>query len=97
VSRQTCEAAPLKAKHTGSWQENTLVAVSRGRYDAQIYLKDAGSNEALNRKVFKRTALEPEANRIHAHGQQAAVKQPSGAQPQSIRGKDPAVEQSIDQ
>jgi UvrD-like helicase C-terminal domain len=54
------------------------VAVSRGRYDAQLYTNDAAKlSEALSRDVSKRAALDVEVNRIQVQGAQFAVKQPS--------------------
>jgi hypothetical protein len=52
------------------------VAVSRGRYDAQLYTNDAAKlSEALSRDVSKHSALDVEVNRIHVQGAQFAVKQ----------------------
>jgi UvrD-like helicase C-terminal domain len=54
------------------------VAVSRSRYDAQLYTNDAAKlSEALSRDVSKYAALDVEVNRIHVQGAQFAVKQPS--------------------
>jgi hypothetical protein len=54
------------------------VAVSRGRYHAQLYTNDAAKlSEALGRNVSKRVALDVEVNRIQVQGAQLAVKQPS--------------------
>jgi len=54
------------------------VAVSRGRYDAQLYTNDAAKlSEALSRDVSKHAALDVEVNRIHVQGAQFAVKQQS--------------------
>ena len=57
------------------------VAVSRGRYDAQLYTNDAAKlSEALSRDVSKHVALDVEVNRIHVQGAQFAVKEPSPSQ-----------------
>jgi hypothetical protein len=54
------------------------VAVSRGRYDAQLYTNDAAKrSKALSRDVSKHAALDISVNRIHVQGAQFAVKQPS--------------------
>jgi hypothetical protein len=56
------------------------VAVSRGRYDAQLYPNDAAKlSEALSRDVSKHSALEVEVSRIHVQGQQLGVKQPNAS------------------
>jgi hypothetical protein len=56
------------------------VAVSRGRYHAQLYTNDAAKlSEALSRDVSKHAALDVEVNRNHAQGAQFAVKQPSAS------------------
>jgi conjugative relaxase-like TrwC/TraI family protein len=61
-------------------QRLAYVAVSRGRYDAQIYTNDKSQlTEQLSRDVSHRTATEPE----HAQ-QQAAEKIESSAQSQEL-------------
>jgi ATP-dependent exoDNAse (exonuclease V) alpha subunit len=57
------------------------VAVSRGRYDAQIYTIDAGRlSEGLSRDVSKQSALEAEY-RMDARGQDHAIE---GSEPQPL-------------
>jgi hypothetical protein len=76
------------------------VAVSRGRYDAQLCTNDAAKlNEALSRDVSKHAALDVEVNRIHVQGAQFAVKQPSPSHaPQAEQvGRSQAHGQSVGQ
>lgn len=52
------------------------VAISRGRYDAQIYTNDAMKlGEALSRDISKPTALKVESNQRLVHGQPLGAKQ----------------------
>ena len=76
------------------------MAVSRGRYDAQLYTNDAAKlSEALSRDVSKHSALEVEVNRIHVQGQQLGVKQPnaSNVPPRGTNGRGMAYGQSVGQ
>jgi hypothetical protein len=76
------------------------VAVSRGRYDAQLYTNDAAKlSEALSRDVSKHSALEVEVSRIHVQGQQLGVKQPnaSNVPPRGTNGRGMAYGQSVGQ
>jgi len=55
------------------------VAISRGRYDAQIYTNDAMKlGEALSRDISKPTALKVESNQRLVHGQPLGAKQLTG-------------------
>lgn len=52
------------------------VAISRGRYDAQIYTNDAMKlGEVLSRDISKPTALKVESNQRLVHGQPLGAKQ----------------------
>jgi conjugative relaxase-like TrwC/TraI family protein len=76
------------------------VAVSRSRYDAQLYTNDAAKlSEALSRDVSKHAALDVEVNRIHVQASQFAVKQPSASNvPQGEQvGRGQAHGQSVGQ
>jgi len=56
------------------------VAISRGRYDAQIYTNDAMKlGEALSRDISKPTALNVESNQRLVHGQRLSAKQLTSA------------------
>jgi conjugative relaxase-like TrwC/TraI family protein len=64
-------------------QRLAYVAVSRGRYDAQIYTNDAlDLREALSRDVSKTVALEVDANLNHGgRGQFVAMQSPTSNMP----------------
>lgn len=66
-------------------QRLAYVAVSRGRYDAQIYTNDALKlRDALSREVSKSVALQVDASLNHGGAEQSAARQ-SGASIQSTR------------
>jgi len=57
-------------------RRSAYVAISRGRYDAQLYTNDAMRlAEALGRDVSKPTALKVESNQRLVHGQPLGAKQ----------------------
>lgn len=59
-------------------QRLAYVAVSRGRYDAQIYTNDAAKlGESLSRDVSKTVALEVDAQLNHGGREQFVATQPS--------------------
>ncbi len=61
-------------------QRLAYVAVSRGRYDAQIYTNDASKlGESLSRDVSKTVALEMDAHLNHGRPEHAVAKQRAAA------------------
>jgi len=67
----------VDTEHVGEQLVNrrlAYVAISRGRYDAQIYTNDKGQlGEALSRDVSHRSAIEPGRAAAHTEG----IKRPS--------------------
>lgn len=81
-------------------QRMAYVAVSRGRYDAQIYTNDASKlGEALSRDVSKTVALEVDAQLNHAGRQQFTAQQsaksyaPAGTEGKNGQGAGQGVAQ----
>ncbi len=63
-------------------QRLAYVAISRGRYDAQIYTNDASKlGEALSRDISKTVALEVDASLNHGGSEQTVARQIASSNP----------------
>jgi conjugative relaxase-like TrwC/TraI family protein len=63
-------------------QRLAYVAISRGRYDAQIYTNDASKlGEALRRDISKTVALEVDASLNHGGSEQTVARQIASSNP----------------